>query len=500
MIHVEKDDAFSSISIERNVRFIAKKGIFMKSLLVLATSTAFLLASFAVAQDSTPIVKSDVATTYGVDFSQVVGKIKPLNGINLWADFSSARIEDDQELAVACNFSTSRLHDAAWDDDGMRVVDVHQIFANLDADPSAPDNYYFEPTDDYLARILDAGVVPIYRLGTGIEHTKKPYFAKKPKDYAQYAEICAGIVRHYVKGWANGKKWNLPYWEIWNEPNLVPNMWDDPDWNSYCDFYVVVAKRLRSEFPDIKIGEPALTHASVDLLGKLIDRCKEENAPLDFLSWHCYPREPKDVLDSPGVLRKLLNEKGFEKTELHLNEWHYFPCDWSDVQGGDPETARKIYTSPEGVHGIDSAAFNDFVLTRWQDVPLDMANYYLFGNYHWGLFDEYGTPRPTYYSFVLFGKLVKSSSARVATIDEGGEIALIAGVDSDGASKKLLVSAFKNSKQTPIQIKLNGVPSSGKVSVERIGADAPYAESELEYSNGVLELPRVYSGVYLISF
>lgn len=110
-------------------------------------------------------------------------------------------------------------------------------------------------------------------------------------------------------------------------------MWDDPDWNSYVEFYVVVTKRLRAEFPNVKISGPALTHADLGMIGRLADRCREEGAPLDFVSWHSYPKTPEEVLNPPFAVRKLLDEKGFEKTELHLNEWRYFPCEWSEIHG-----------------------------------------------------------------------------------------------------------------------------------------------------------------------
>ena len=161
------------------------------------------------------------AATPSVNFNKKIGKIKKINGTNLWADLHVSRNNPEQQAeAAACNFSTVRLHDAPLVSAGMRIVDVQHIFGNADADPADPKNYYFEQTDDYVKRILDAGSIPIYRLGTSIEHSEKSYYAKRPKDPQRFAEICAGIVRHYVAGWADGFHWDMPYWEIWNEPDL----------------------------------------------------------------------------------------------------------------------------------------------------------------------------------------------------------------------------------------------------------------------------------------
>ena len=127
-------------------------------------------------------VQAEDGGAFSVDFSQKIGDVRPINGINLWANMSCETLEDRRPDAAACRFSTVRLHDAPWDNNGIRLVDVQQIFGNLDADPKDPKNYYFGPTDDYIRNILDAGAVPIYRLGTSIEHTATKYFAIKPSD------------------------------------------------------------------------------------------------------------------------------------------------------------------------------------------------------------------------------------------------------------------------------------------------------------------------------
>ena len=439
---------------------------------------------------------------YSVNFDARVGAIKPVNGVNLWAKFSRETLENRQADAEACRFSTVRLHDAPWDNEGMRLVDVHQIFGNLNADPKNPDNYFFAPTDDYIANIRKGGAVPIYRLGTSIEHTAVKYFAKKPQDFDHYAEICAGIVRHYNAGWANGFEWNLPYWEIWNEPNIIPQMWDDPDWDAYCRFYIVVAKRLRAEFPDIKIGGPALAGHDLNKIRRLAELCKEENAPLDFLSWHCYASAPEELIDPPFEVRKTLDDAGFPNAELHLNEWHYFPTQWNVVHGtnGGDQAKRELATSPEGLHGAEAAAFVDLVLTRWQDGPLDMGNYYAFGLDTWGMIDNFGKLRPTYYAFLLFGEQISQAPNRVETRDPGAHVSLLGSVDEMGAAKRLLVSYYKQNNPAPINIALRGVPAEGEAEVVQIDYDSDYKTTKVKYSNGILTLNPQKSSVFLVRF
>lgn len=50
-----------------------------------------------------------------------------------------------------------RTHDAPLDNPGMRLGDTSLIFANWHDDPSDPQNYYFEQTDDYLLNTIAQG-------------------------------------------------------------------------------------------------------------------------------------------------------------------------------------------------------------------------------------------------------------------------------------------------------------------------------------------------------
>ena len=62
------------------------------------------------------------------------------------------------------------------------------------------------------------------------------------KDFRKWTEICAGIVRHYNCGWANGFKFGIKYWEIWNEPENPP-MWDGTR-QEFFELYRTASLRL----------------------------------------------------------------------------------------------------------------------------------------------------------------------------------------------------------------------------------------------------------------
>ncbi|MDO4628184.1 MAG: hypothetical protein Q4C70_03290, partial [Planctomycetia bacterium] len=265
-----------------------------------------------------------VESPFSVDFSQKTTPLKPVNGSNFWARLSNNRIFDAHELVKKLNISTVRLHDIPLQNPGMRLVDIPMIFGRFDADTNDPKNYYFAATDDYIARILDGKAKIIYRLGPSIEHTQpRRYFALEPSDYLQFAKICEGIIRHYNEGWADGFHHNIEHWEIWNEPDLNPQMWDK-DFGTYCKMYATVSKYLKEKFSNLKIGGPALCHVS--LAETFLKACQDAKAPLDFISWHSYASQPDHVIQMTFQVDALLKKYGYPNAEQHLNEWHYFPC------------------------------------------------------------------------------------------------------------------------------------------------------------------------------
>ena len=416
-----------------------------------------------------------------VDFGESLGPIKAVNGTNIGYPTGYEMLSHPEGAFADARFASVRLHDCPWYNGGLRVVDVQHVFGNFNSDPADPKNYFFAATDDYIRPILEGGAKVIYRLGTSIEHSRNHYFTGPPEDPEKYAEICAGIVRHYTRGWADDFHWKIDYWEIWNEPDVIPQMWRDRDFQTYCDFYVLVAKRLKSEFPDIAVGGPAFASPGDEKVKLFLDTVQRENAPLDFFSWHCYTTDPHLMIDNVPKFRAELDRRGFTKTELHLNEWHYIEVPNSAGIRND-------------MNGPDSAAFTGYVLSRWQDVPIDMGNFYatwissyglLDESVKLGVFDPNLNKRPPYFVFIAFADLLDQTPERVRTEDREN-VSLLAGVGSDG-QKALLVSCYKESLPT-LEIALAGTAESGKVRVKRIDFENTWTEQEVEYSDSTLKI------------
>jgi hypothetical protein len=288
--------------------------------------------------------------------------------------------------------------------------------------------------------------------------------------------VCAGIVRHYNEGWAAGTRYNIRYWEVWNEPENRPAMWSGSD-EDYWRLYTVTAKALKARWPDLKVGGPGAGYSGdvadgrlkpAPLLAGLVDRCRRESAPLDFLSWHMYTDDPAAVLARAKAVRRWLDESGFQKTESHLNEWNYLPGnDWGPMLGRDPKVRCDWYERQGGPEG---AAFAASVLIGLQDAGVDVANFYSADTGGFGLFDEFGGPKRTFYAFKAFRAMLDTPHRIEATGGDAGRLAVLAGVDAAKHEATILVSHYR-AVGGPITVEVKNLPWEGATGVEVLVAD-----------------------------
>src|SRR5687767_11462799 len=186
---------------------------------------------------------------FTVHVDQTNGTFRALNGINKGPIAAGGTIDlTDKHRELGIPFT--RLHDCLWPHPD--VVDIHSIFRDPTADPEPPESYDFALTDEYLAAVQKTGARMIYRLGESIEHMQTKRFVHPPADAQKWAAICVGIVRHYNEGWANGFRYEIPYWEIWNEPENRPAMWTGSD-EQFFELYSTAARTLKKRFPKLKI-------------------------------------------------------------------------------------------------------------------------------------------------------------------------------------------------------------------------------------------------------
>lgn len=364
------------------------------------------------------------------DTSKTYGHFKILNATNggPWhkrhvQDQYRSNIEDYKRARIPY----SRNHDSAVCGiyGGPYSHDITCIFPDFNADPYSPDSYDFACTDEAITVCLDAGTKTFFRLGQTIEHQVKKHGTVPPADFRKWAVICEHIIRHYNYGWADGFKLDIEYWEIWNEPDLD----SDESLNKRCwggtkaeffEFYEIASKHLKAEFPELKIGGPALAY-NEEWAEDFIIRAKDRNIPLDFFSWHIYSDTPSPIIQRAERFRKMLNKYGFTNTESILNEWNY-------VKGWEEEFLYSIET----INGIKGASFVMAVISEAQKSDIDLLMYYdtrpsVFN----GVFDFY-TYRPLkgYYPLYWYG-MFYDLEAEIRSNETIENIYTLAGIDKN---------------------------------------------------------------------
>ncbi|MBR5441769.1 MAG: hypothetical protein IKV44_02340, partial [Clostridia bacterium] len=276
--------------------------------------------------------------------------------------------------------------------------------------------------------------------------------------------ICEHIIRHYNEGWADGYNLTIEYWEIWNEPDLDPDdSTNKRTWGGtkaeFFDLYEITAKHIKTCFPQLKIGGPALAwneEWAKDFLCEMQKRC----APLDFFSWHIYCTEPDAMTQKAERIRKMLVKYGFEKAESILNEWNY-------VRGW---TEDYLY-SLKAIHGIKGAAFTMACMCAAQHSSIDMLMYYdtrpsVFN----GVFDFYTYERlKGYYPLYWYGMLY-DCERELPSETSVENIYSLCGVDKEGKATVLL-AYYSDSDDMPTREISIELGKAGRFEIYRVDSE-----------------------------
>ena len=424
-----------------------------------------------------------------VNFDSDIGRIRPeLHSSGFGPQICSCP-QDAIDAIKSMGFKASRTHDWALINPNQRVCDYFHIFPLMHLDVKDPKNYVFGPTDYLLKRTREeVGHDVFFRLGTSIEHSgpKVHFNSLIPEDFDKLAEIFAATVRHYNRGWADGYEWGIKYWEIWNEPDGHNNMWCLPDGDNgvgategerkadqaarearrrdlFAKFFVTVLKRIKSEFPDVKVGGPALCSMKEEYFTELLKACKAAGVAPDFISWHHYTKNPDTIMRAIDAGRRLCDGFGFKDCELIINEWHFFgEYDWGELRSPDPKVQRRVWSGPASHNGIDSSCFNLTMLSKFQTSKLDQAYYYGCRNTgSWGYMDDKKNKYKVYYGLKMFGDFVKTLSVICETSADDG-VTVLAAKTENGHRKGFIVTDYRSGADE-IHVDVKGIPPGSEV-------------------------------------
>jgi xylan 1,4-beta-xylosidase len=161
----------------------------------------------------------------------------------------------------------------------------------------------------------------------------------------------------------------------------------------------------------------------------------------------------------------MLDKYGFADAETLFDEWNYFEGGWnkiwtaSGIENCGP-AREEIFEKQKNMIG---AAFTAAAMIRMQTLPVSIATYYdgqptaLFC----GLFNIYGNPRKTFYSFKAFQALYSRKTAVKSTCGAKG----VYGIASlDGSSGCVLVSNYGGS-ESEYSLALHGLAGDNLIQV-----------------------------------
>lgn len=445
-----------------------------------------------------------------IDFSKTCGRIKPMHGVNnvpfVPQDYGNSGLF--QKMSEA-GIPFSRLHDTGGDWGGAHYVDIANVFPDFDADPEDIASYDFAFTDRLMEEIVKYRMEPFYRLGCSIENLQhiRAYHIYPPEDNLKWAKICEGIIRHYNKGWGNGYHMNIRYWEIWNEPDNMPDANENPMWKGtmeqYFALYETAAGYLKHVFPEIRIGgysscgfyalsdadysEVAHSSSRVGYFIEFFHRflayitSPEHACPLDFFSFHSYADIGDNVMYA-RYAREQLDRYGLKNTELIFNEWNA----GVSLRGTAKDGAR-----------IAS------MMCALQNTPVDACMYYdaWVGSSYCGLFDPVRkTVFKAYYAFVCFNELYRLENQVCVEGAADGIYCLAAGNGEEGA----FLLANLTGKEIPLQITVKGrnVGEEAEICAQLWRTDSvhEYQQSELAGCRNSFRTEVLPEAVYLFRF
>lgn len=436
-----------------------------------------------------------------VDPSVELGPIKPMNAVNNGPKVAPAsQKKGNFESYRDAGFPYARLHDTPHYSAWKHCVDIDCIFPDFSADENSPESYDFTLTDKLIGEIFSSGTGVFYRLGQSIENASKKYMVYPPRDYKKWARVCEHIILHYNEGWAGGFHYGIEYWEIWNEPDLgfrsgrhLRN--DSPTWNGsdtdFFRFYETVSKYLKSRFPNLKIGGPALCEDN-DWAENFLSYCSRHGVRMDFFSYHLYAGNVEAFEQKNALMKSLLDKYGYGDVEMILNEWNYL-ANWTD---------EYVYTT-EVIKSNRGAAFTSAVMQACQDGPVDMMMYYdarpntSFN----GLFDfTTFCTLPSYYVFYSWHKLAGLGTQISSSAGDLKDLRVTA-AKGGGGRMAVLLSYFSSDRNLvaplcfDISFKDTAVSEIRSFVTDRYKL---YTETPVHYSDGVARMVMTPDSFVLI--
>lgn len=346
--------------------------------------------------------------------ARLLGRFKDLRGVNCGPlsprGWDKARTLNLTSYYAELGIRVIRFHDLHMADD------LDSIFPDSGADPESPASYRFSELDRNLEAAHKVAEVIILRIGFDWHDPPK----NRPHvSLDKLASVVEHIVLHYTRGWADGYHYENILWEIWNEPD-IDRFWALSS-EEYFKLYEELAKAVKRADPQAMVGGPAIAY-NLTFLEEFLNYAGSRDIPLDFVSWHAYSTDPRDIIEGAKRVEEIMAKYGYGELPSVLDEWNY----WWNREPWD------FFRGPE------VAAFQIAALILMQDASIDIAALYRGDAWNWGgIFYADGRPGKPFYAWLAFKSLIEEAM-RVEVRVEGAELIAAAGLRPDGSIRVLL--------------------------------------------------------------
>lgn len=402
-----------------------------------------------------------------VDFSTTIGNIKKLTSVN---NGPISVVSGSSEICYQkIGVEMVRTHDFHGPFDYYGYTNFYDLFNaqfNYSFQSYNPLNYNWTNTDTKISEIITPGFKPFFRLGISFPGQGQPALTPMPKDadgvnFNTFAGICKRTAMHYTDTWNNGFTYDIPYWEVWNEPNNGAS-WTVDSVQAYYRMYKQVVDSMKNFNPTIKVGGPGTAKSAFysggnyftinpNYVSNFFQFCQTNSVPLDFYSFHTYDRKnPYHIKQLADTISHFLNLSGFDQTELIVSEMNVNTGGFINTGKGCAHLASTLISSSDSritkvmwYRGVDLGPLCNSDINGEADLQLNAYAYQFFNE----LYDS--TPvrlNSTGNEFVLNN-----------INDSLNNLMLISGKSTDNNMVKILVSNYE-SVYSSINLSLSNLP------------------------------------------
>ncbi|MBN1924644.1 MAG: hypothetical protein JW798_02305 [Prolixibacteraceae bacterium] len=397
-----------------------------------------LIATFGFSQKEKTVNQDRIID---IDFNKEKGSLNTMFNECVGAGRANEGLRADwqQQLAYVkkeCGFRYIRFHGLLTDDMGVYRIDRN-------GNPQY--NYmYIDALFDFL---LSIGIKPFVELGfmpNDLASGKETIFWWKgnvtpPKDHDKWADLVRNTVQHWTDRYGSDevKTW---YFEVWNEPNLVPAFWTGT-MDDYFKLYKYSAKAVKSVNPEYRVGGPGTAGAAWE--EEMIDFCVKNNVPIDFVSAHSYGVNvgyldeygnngtvlaPQEFAVSGDVLqsRKEIAGSAMPNLELHYTEWSASYTPFDPIHDSYHEASYVLQKLKQVGDAAQSMSYWVFTDIFEESAPR-------FTPFHggFGMLNTQGINKPVFYAYQFLNRLgdtelVNNDKMSWACKDPKGNIQVLA--------------------------------------------------------------------------